>query len=77
MTHDFTVTTKTGDTFGYDADTVEGAARHHAKTAYGSRAVARRTTGDAGLSGWFQAYVPCKGSGTSNYTSKGESFHVR
>jgi hypothetical protein len=72
----FEVTTKAGKTYEVEAETIEGAARHHAKTACGSRAVAKRTTGTLGLSGWFQAYAPCRGSGTSNYASAGEPFHV-
>ena len=37
------------------------------------RAIAMRTTGCAGWSGYFQAYVPCKMGGLS---SIGRAFHV-
>jgi hypothetical protein len=33
----FEVTTKAGKTYEVEAETIEGAARHHAKTACGSR----------------------------------------
>jgi hypothetical protein len=72
----FRVTAKDGRCWDIEAETVEGAARHFAKLQYGGRAIARRTTGESGLSGYFQAYRPGKGSGTT-YTSVGEPFHVR
>jgi hypothetical protein len=41
---------------------------------HGRRAVAIRTTGDAGKSGGFQTYLPLK---TGGLASTGDPFHVR
>ncbi len=71
-----TVTTKAEDRYHYRTDRPEKAARRHARKVHGRRAITMRTTGTAGLSGWFQAYLPCQGSGTTNYTSVGTPFHV-
>jgi hypothetical protein len=61
--------TQDGTQRDVEAESVEDAARL-------IHAGARRTTGDRGLSGYFQGYVPCAGSGIWNVTSDGDPFHV-
>jgi hypothetical protein len=55
--------------------TVEEHAQREAKRRHGKKAFAMRTTGSPGLSGWFQCYAPCQGSGTWTATSVGKPFH--
>lgn len=61
---------------GFDvlAETVEQAAERAAHVLYGNDVTARRTTGDYGKSGYFQAYqwlAKCNA-----WASVGASFHV-
>lgn len=74
----FKITTQADEVYEVKAETVEAAARRHGKAAcgIGRRGFVKRTTGTPGFPGWFQAYVPCEGSGTSNYTSTSKPFHV-
>jgi hypothetical protein len=62
-------TNKQGET---EMKTVEQKAQTMARK-INRRAIAMRTTGCAGWSGYFQAYVPCKMGGLS---SIGRAFHV-
>lgn len=57
------------------ADSYEHAAQIGARRLHGRKRglLAIRVTGDAGLSGYFQAYVPCP---TGGQTSWGRNFHV-
>jgi hypothetical protein len=55
------------------AASYEHAATIAARRMHGRRAVAIRTTGDAGKSGFFQAYLPLK---TGGLVSTGDPFHV-
>jgi len=56
------------------ATTYSEAANIAARRLRGRRASAVRTTGIAGLSGFFQGYVPLGNQGT--LTSAGDPFHV-
>jgi len=56
-------------------ETIEDAAQHVATRLHGRRAVAWRTTGDPGLSGYFQAYVHDRR--LNGLSSVGRPFHVR
>jgi hypothetical protein len=71
----------TGPVQAYPGDTgcaanTEARALEIARGRHGPEAFVRRNTGCLGLSGYFQAYLPCKGSGTWNATSVGDPFHV-
>ncbi len=54
-------------------ETIENAASRIAEKRYGKKTVARRTTGDFGLSGWFAAYQP---AGENSLSKIGEDYHV-
>jgi len=55
--------------------TIEEAAEHVARRLHGQRAVARRTTGEPGLSGYFRAYVYDRRLNGLN--SVGRPYHMR
>ena len=58
------------------AKNIEEAAQHAVNRLVSRAAIAYRQTGDDGLSGVFQAYVSCHGSGISNLSSRGPNIHV-
>lgn len=62
--------------FTVSADTYEQAAQKAARKLFGNKRglEAIRTTGDTGMSGMFNAYLPCKTGGQSSH---GYNFHVR
>ena len=60
----------------FTRETVEQRAAKEAKRLLGEKATVQRVTGSPRMSGYFQAYLPCQGSGLSNYTSVGKVFHV-
>ncbi len=71
----FKISRKLEQLFEIRAANYEQAAHAAARKLYGRKATAMRTTGTAGMSGYYQAYVPMpKGQGGSN--SVGEPFHV-
>lgn len=55
------------------AGTPDEAATRYARRVWGRRAMALRVTGDRGLSGMFQAYLPAR---TGGQTSTGDPYHV-
>lgn len=55
------------------AETISQTATRGAKNWYGPQAVASRTTGDVGKSGFFRPYVENR---SGNLNSIGVSFHV-
>lgn len=72
---EYVVTTKRGDIISVEAESYESAAQIAVKRLNPMQRgslVARRTTGTAGLSGWFQGYVDWDG-GLSSY---GPAFHL-
>ena len=74
----FRITTKSktkGErSFEVDASTPEEAAKKAVKIVTGKRsAIAQRTTGERGKTGWFQGYVSMRSGGLN---STGPSFHV-
>lgn len=54
----------------------EEAARIYAWRVYGRKAIAYRTTGTAGLTGYFQAYKPVSRRNGGGLTSVGDPFHI-
>lgn len=58
------------------AESVEDAAARFARRVYGRNATAVRTTGDTGLSGYFQAYKPVPARLGGGRNSTGSAFHV-
>ena len=73
----FQVSRRLVDIATIQADSYDEAASKFAKKAYGKRVQARRTTGNTGKSGMFQAYQPVKGGAGQHWTSIGEPFHVQ
>jgi len=55
-------------------DCIEDAAQHVANRLRGRSAIARRTTGDRGLSGWFTVYRSDRRAG--GLRKVGPAFHV-
>jgi hypothetical protein len=58
------------------AATPEDAARIYARRVYSRKATAHRTTGTAGLTGYFQAYEPISRRNGGGLTSIGDPFHI-
>lgn len=52
------------------------AANVYARRRFGRQAIAYRTTGDNGKSGWFRAYVPLPARSGGGLTSVGNDYHV-
>jgi hypothetical protein len=72
----FTISRKLENLFSVTADNYTQAAIKAAHKLYGVKATARRTTGDTGKSGYFQAYEPMP-RGQRGLNSVGEPFHVQ
>ena len=53
------------------------AADKYARKTYGRKCISRRTTGEHGKSGYFQAYAPVVKREGGGLSSIGEPFHVQ
>ena len=71
----YVIAPKDGEPIETGGASYEDAASHYARHTYGDQVTARRTTGTAGKSGYFQAYRPT-GEPGHHETSVGEPFHV-
>ena len=72
----YTVSRNHNDLATVRAATPEDAARIYVRRVYGRKAIAYRTTGTAGLTGFFQAYEPVKTRNGGGLTSIGDPFHI-
>lgn len=73
----FTISRKLDTLFTIRAASYSEAAIKAARKLYGRAAVAHRTTGDNGKSGYFQAYKPLAKRLGGGLNSEGEPFHVQ
>lgn len=72
----YTVSRNHADLATIRAATPEDAARIYARRTYGRKATAHRTTGTAGLTGYFQAYEPIPTRNGGGLASIGDPFHI-
>ena len=72
----YTISRNLTSLFTVNAESHEAAATKAAKRLTGRGLNTRRTTGDAGKSGYFQAYEPVPATLGGGLNSVGEPFHV-
>jgi len=72
----YTITRVNDRTCQHRAESPDQAAARHARYCISRVATTWRTTGTAGLSGYFQAYRPARQPGRPT-SSTGQPFHVR
>lgn len=73
----YTISRQFDTLFRVKAENYTSAATKAARRLYGRKATARRTTGDLGMSGYFQAYEPVAQRLGGGLSSIGDPFHVR